>query len=725
PRPPAPAADIPPVPPLPKSLPPRLSQPPIRTGPAPGTLTPVRKRPTPLSATEPRKGRVLSSGSYIPAPKRQLEPIALPPINIQALPTPTVRKVNSMLPKAPSPQKLATKTGSKSPRAPTTPLTASKSSFHDTGCSSIPLPQRSVSSKAICSKSRKNSLQTLAPAPDTARPPSSDTPRRRISVAWLRKDPKTATPPPKYNAAVPLPPMPDHRLSNSTDSILSATSSPAADLDAVNQEVRRVSSRRKLSKVDPEDLDLLQARAVPNSPMTPSEAIKKYSSMITLYERGELTEYQEIHTLGHQSAKTRGNDISPDRNFGFDDDRGDYLIVSGDHLAYRFEIVDILGKGSFGQVVRCFDRRNGGLSAVKIIRNKKRFHQQALVEVKILQDLNSWDLQNKHNLVRFTQHFYFRGHLCIATELLGINLYQFIKANDFRGSSINLIRAFTRQMLNTLVLMRKHRIIHCDLKPENVLLVHPFKSDIKVIDFGSSCFENEKVYTYIQSRFYRSPEVILGMSYGMAIDMWSLGCILSELHTGYPLFPGENEQEQLACIMEVFGPPDKHLIEKSTRKKLFFDSSGKPRPFVSSKNKRRRPMSKTLAQVLKTEDLAFLDFVNKCLLWNPDHRLRPDEALCHEYITGIKLDKVHASSSSAVGTTHRPLPQPPRLTHANKGASITKIPISPYKKSLPNSTASQQSLSARPRIISTSYSSPNIRSANQYTAAVSSGQPIS
>ena len=125
---------------------------------------------------------------------------------------------------------------------------------------------------------------------------------------------------------------------------------------------------------------------------------------------------------------------------------------------------------------------------------------------------------------------------------------------------------------------------------QNVLLKHPSKSFIKVIDFGSSCMENEKVYTYIQSRFYRSPEVILGklsflcdsllssitnmtplgLAYNTAIDMWSLGCILAELFTGYPLFPGENEQEQLACIMEIQGVPNKYLIEKSTRKKLFF-----------------------------------------------------------------------------------------------------------------------------------------------------------
>lgn len=83
-------------------------------------------------------------------------------------------------------------------------------------------------------------------------------------------------------------------------------------------------------------------------------------------------------------------------------------------------------------------------------------------------------------------------------------------------------------------------------------------------------FYNDLVYTYIQSRFYRSPEVILGMSYHMAIDMWSLGCIMAELYTGFPIFPGENEQEQLSCIMEILGVPDKDFINRSSRKRLFF-----------------------------------------------------------------------------------------------------------------------------------------------------------
>ena len=262
-----------------------------------------------------------------------------------------------------------------------------------------------------------------------------------------------------------------------------------------------------------------------------------------------------------------------------------------------------------------------------------------------------------------------------------MNLYEFIKIYDFRGFSIKLIRRFAKQLLGSLVLLKQHKVIHCDLKPENILLVHPAQAEIKVIDFGSSCLENEKVYTYIQSRFYRSPEVILGMSYGLPIDMWSVGCILAELLTGYPIFPGENEQEQLACIMEVFGPPEKHLIEKSTRKKLFFDSLGKPRLTVSSKGKRRRPSSKTLAQVLKCEDEAFLDFITRCLRWDPERRLKPDEAILHDFITGkktvpkpirsqigaIQNSPVKRMSSVQASAHSRSLPQPPTSTPKTTG----------------------------------------------------------
>ena len=265
-----------------------------------------------------------------------------------------------------------------------------------------------------------------------------------------------------------------------------------------------------------------------------------------------------------------------------------------------------------------------------------------------------------------------------------MNLYEFIKSNAFRGFSLKIVRRFTKQLLSSLLLLKQHKVIHCDLKPENILLTHPLHSEIKVIDFGSSCFENEKVYTYIQSRFYRSPEVILGMTYGMPIDMWSVGCILAELFTGVPIFPGENEQEQLACIMEVFGPPEKHLIEKSSRKKLFFDSLGKPRLTVSSKGKRRRPSSKTLEQTLKCSDEAFLDFLTRCLKWDPDRRMKPDEAIRHEFITGQKSSmapiRMTARNESPIkrhntvatpSANNRPLPDPPVTAFKNMSISST------------------------------------------------------
>jgi dual specificity tyrosine-phosphorylation-regulated kinase 1 len=106
-------------------------------------------------------------------------------------------------------------------------------------------------------------------------------------------------------------------------------------------------------------------------------------------------------------------------------------------------------------------------------------------------------------------------------------------------------------------------IIHCDMKPENILLRHPRRSAIKVIDFGSSCRTNEKLYTYIQSRFYRSPEVLLGCEFSCPIDMWSLGCILVELHTGEPLFDGRDEYDQMCKVR----PPTlfPHLVTLSAR----------------------------------------------------------------------------------------------------------------------------------------------------------------
>ncbi|EMC99322.1 hypothetical protein BAUCODRAFT_47703, partial [Baudoinia panamericana UAMH 10762] len=451
---------------------------------------------------------------------------------------------------------------------------------------------------------------------------------------------------------------------------------------AADEEMRKLSQKRKDVDSAARESEELRKRAVPRVGMGVEDVLSGRvsavgGSALNIFERGEVVDYAResgdggadggIYFTGTKAAKKIIGSLTPSptargNNYGYDDERGDYNLVMGDHLAYRYEVVDVLGKGSFGQVVRCVDHKEGGVVAVKIIRNKKRFHQQALVEVGILGRLGEWDPDGAHATLSLISSFYFRSHLCIVTPCLSINLYELIRAHNFTGFPLPLIRRFARQLLACLLLLQSKRIIHCDLKPENILLCEARKADVRVIDFGSSCREEEKVYTYIQSRFYRSPEVILGSVYGLGIDMWSFGCILAELLTGYPIFPGENEQEQLACIMEIFGPPDRHLVERCTRKKLFFDSVGKPRVTVSSKGRRRRPSSKTLQQALKCEDEAFVDFVARCLRWDPERRMKPSEAVGHPFITGTPNTspvKRAATVGNAFAQQHHQLQQTP------------------------------------------------------------------
>ncbi|ORY01844.1 kinase-like protein [Basidiobolus meristosporus CBS 931.73] len=378
--------------------------------------------------------------------------------------------------------------------------------------------------------------------------------------------------------------------------------------------------------------------------LDPYTILKTYGHKLSLFERGEVLDYPEVYFFGQHIRKklVKGEGTA---NFGYDDNKGDYHVTLHDHLAYRYEILEVLGKGSFGKVVRVRDHKTGKFMAIKIIRNKKQFHTQALVEVKILECIVRWDPDDTHNLIHMYDSFYFRNHLCISFELLSLNLYDHIKANSFQGCSINFIRRVTVQILQALCLFKKHHVVHCDLKPENILLKSTKSSQVKVIDVGSSCFESERIYTYIQSRFYRAPEVILGIPYSMAIDMWSLGCILAELYTAHPLFPGESEKEQLSCIMEALGIPPAHLIEKSARKIAFFDSNNAPRPVVNSKGKRRRPGHRPLSQTLRCNDDGFLDFVSRCLEWDPQKRMTPEEALRHYWIRGTSPEPRLARNS--------------------------------------------------------------------------------
>jgi len=282
--------------------------------------------------------------------------------------------------------------------------------------------------------------------------------------------------------------------------------------------------------------------------MDPRSAVINFSKYLLEIEKSEILDYETIYFFNINKRKQKNmQGMTPDGvdNNGFDNDKNEYITEEGQHIAYRYEITDRLGKGSFGQVFKCFDHKNQEVVALKILRNKKRLYKQGLIEAKILEELCENDPEDKKNIIRIKEKFVFRKHLILSFEMLSMNLYEFIKSNNFQGVSVGLVRRFAIQLLVSLHYMKEHNIIHCDMKPENILLRKPNKSGIKVIDFGSGTYENEQFYTYIQSRFYRAPEIMMGIRYTPAIDMWSLGCILYELYVGFPIFAGEDEKEQI------------------------------------------------------------------------------------------------------------------------------------------------------------------------------------
>ena len=191
---------------------------------------------------------------------------------------------------------------------------------------------------------------------------------------------------------------------------------------------------------------------------------------------------------------------------------GDVLRGGGTRATYA--VTDVLGSGTFGQVFRATRDMEGHTQdevAIKVVRAKPAYTKQGLVEIGIIEHLNRADSDDRRHVVRMLDYFVCRGHVCLVFELLSVNLYELLKSNSYRGLSATLVRVFLAQLLDATALIRDQGVLHCDLKPENILLASAAHPLIKVIDFGSACYEAHTASSYIQSRFYRSPEVLIGI----------------------------------------------------------------------------------------------------------------------------------------------------------------------------------------------------------------------
>ena len=356
-----------------------------------------------------------------------------------------------------------------------------------------------------------------------------------------------------------------------------------------------------------------------NPPISPKKSVLLYWPLLTEYEKNEVNDFPEIYFLGKLSSKIIPTDNS-ENNFGFDDCDGNYIVQIGDHLAYRYEVLEFFGEGAFGSVLKCFDHKTKTIVAVKAIVNNPELKEQALIEAKVLSILND----NKcREIITAYDFFIFRNHPFITFEVLGENLSDICDAPLQRQQ----IHTYARQILTALDCIHQTGIIHCDIKPDNIMFEIDSKTLIKLIDFGSSCFIGKPMFTYIQSRHYRAPEVILGLPYGPPMDIWGFGCVLAEMINGDVLFRGEDEHEQLQMIGEVLGPPPKHMISKGSRSSKFFESN-----FTPKTKYRRKPGSKQLEDVLETNDELLIDLIYRCLTWDPNDRISSIQALNHPWI---------------------------------------------------------------------------------------------
>ncbi len=348
------------------------------------------------------------------------------------------------------------------------------------------------------------------------------------------------------------------------------------------------------------------------------------SAHVLQYNQGKVEEEYEELTL--RVVQKRGST-------GFEYHREIPLHV-GSIIAGRYQIVELLGQAAFSRAVKAFDLKKRQLVCLKVVKNSKDYFDQSLDEIKVLRYVNSKDGEDTQGIVRLYDYFYFREHLILVMEILGANLYEFSKRDDKKSffSPGNMKKVAT-QILQSLRFMHSISLIHADLKPENILIKSLQHCQIKVIDLGSSFFNHDVRTSFVQSRSYRAPEVILGAPYDYKIDIWSLGCILVELVTGDVLFQDYPGAQMLARMESIMGKFPTHLINSGKYARRYFLNDG--RIFEQNADKSidvLTPNTSNLNILLDSFDPEMADFVSSLLSLDPQKRPSADIALSHPWL---------------------------------------------------------------------------------------------
>ncbi|XP_052794894.1 cyclin-dependent kinase-like 5 isoform X15 [Mya arenaria] len=283
----------------------------------------------------------------------------------------------------------------------------------------------------------------------------------------------------------------------------------------------------------------------------------------------------------------------------------------------KYEIVGVVGEGAYGVVLKCKHKESGELVAVKKFKDGEEnddVRRTTLRELKMLRSLK------QENIVELREAFRRKGKLYLVFEYVERNMLEVLEELP-NGVAPEKVRSYTYQLCKAIHWCHSNDIIHRDIKPENLLISS--SGLLKLCDFGFARTISGGVngmYTdYVATRWYRSPELLLGAPYGKAVDIWSIGCILGELADGQPLFPGESEIDQLYVIQKIVGqlPPD--------QMNMFYNNarfSGLKFPSVS----RPQTIEKRYQGILSS---VMIDFILQSLRLEPSERFTIEECLNH------------------------------------------------------------------------------------------------
>jgi len=287
----------------------------------------------------------------------------------------------------------------------------------------------------------------------------------------------------------------------------------------------------------------------------------------------------------------------------------------------------------------------------QVVHDAGRYYELSLIEAEILRDVNAKGGRGRSHCVVLLNFFKFQGHACMVFETLGMSLYDFLKSNDYIPFPLYCVQSFARQMLEAVQFLHEMSLVHTDLKPENVLLCDtqfrtqqvgkklvkiPTSSKIKLIDFGCATYDNdEHKSTLIATRQYRAPEVILGLPWSYASDIWSVGCIVAELYCGDQYFETHSNMEHIALIERGIDRWPRHMVEASEYRAKYFDAHGLSlwRTALDADGRRHvRAMKNIEDFVGKDYDTGLLSFFRALLTIDPEKRITAPQALRKSFV---------------------------------------------------------------------------------------------